>query len=90
MSKKKFKDRVIGKILTGKVVSGLVKSIPFGVGSLAGNILDEVNGSEPGQVDQKTITPQLIKLCIYAVLAYLVVSGKLSQEDAELFKSVAE
>ncbi len=90
MSKKKFVETKFGKLLTGKVVGGLIKSIPFGVGSLAGNILDEVNGSQPGEVDKKSIYPQLIKLGIYAVLAYLVVSGKLSQEDAELFKSVAE
>ncbi len=85
---KKFKDRKIGKILTSPIAKGVIKMIPFGVGSLAANILDEVDGSEAGQVDTRTITPQLIKLVIYGVLAYLVVSGKMTNEDSEVFKEV--
>ena len=76
--KKKFKETGFGKFLTGKAASGIIKSIPFGVGSIAGNILDEVNGSQSGEVDKKSIFPQIIKLCFYAILAYLLSTGNIT------------
>ena len=86
--KKKFKETLIGKILTSKVAKGILKSVPFGIGSLAGNIIDEVNGSKSGEIDKKSIYPQLIKLALYAALAYLIVSGKITPEQADTAKSI--
>jgi hypothetical protein len=71
-NKKKFKDTKAFKALNSPVVKGLLKSIPFGVGSIAGNVLDETATSPAGEVDKKNIGPQLIKLVIYAFLIYLL------------------
>ena len=88
--KKKFKETLVGKILTSKIAAGVVKSIPFGVGSLASNILDEVNGSKVGQVDKVSILPQLLKLGFYIALAVAVALGKLTVDQADTAKSVVE
>ncbi len=85
MGKKKFKETKFGKIITGKIVAGAVKLIPFGIGSLAGNILDE-NGTESGEIDKKTIYPQLIKLAFYATIGLLIAFGKISPEYGEIVK----
>ena len=92
----KFKDRKIGKLLTNKSVVSLIGLIPV-IGTPAKKILTEVNGvgegeivSESGSLNNREKIEEVLKVVIYAVLAYLVVSGKLSQEEAELFKSVAE
>ena len=82
MGKKKFIETRMGKLLTGKLVSGVLKTIPFGIGSLAGNILDEVNGSESGSFDPKTLKPQLIKLALYALFAFAVTRGWLTADEA--------
>lgn len=78
-----IKNTKIGKIITSPLIKGLIKSIPFGVGSLAGNVLDEVEGSPSGAADWKTITPQLIKLGLYAVLVYLILNGTITADDAK-------
>ena len=81
--KKPFLKSGIGKLLTHPVVKGLIKTIPFGVGSMAGNVLDETQNSQPGAVDWPTVMPQLIKIVIYGVLAYYALSGAITFEDAE-------
>lgn len=88
--KKKFKDTKFGRFITGKLVSGVVKSIPFGVGSLLSNILDDVNGSAPGEFDKSTLKPQLIKIGFYIVLAILVLKGTISIEEAESVKGIID
>ena len=70
--------------LNKPIIAGLVKSIPFGIGSLASNVLGEVGGA--GNVDKKELPAQLIKIGIYVVLLYLVFSNKLNMEDAEQYK----
>jgi hypothetical protein len=82
--------KIIGKILKSGIAKGIIKSIPFGVGSLAANILDEVNGSKPGQVDKVSILPQLLKLGFYIALAVAVALGKLTVDQADTAKSVVE
>ena len=77
------KGKII-KFLNKPMIAGLVKSIPFGIGSLASNVLGEVGGA--GNVDKKELPAQLIKIGIYVVLLYLVFSGKLNMEDAESYK----
>jgi len=72
------------KFLNKPLIAGIVKSIPFGIGSLASNILGEVGGA--GNVDKKELMPQLVKIGIYVVLLYLVFSGKLNMETATEYK----
>ena len=85
MSKKKFKDRKIGKLLTSKPVKGLLKSIPL-VGPIAGNVLDEVDQSEPGSINKKDIVPIIIQTIAAIVLLYMVYKGHISMEEAEQAK----
>jgi len=72
------------KFLSKPLISGLLKSIPFGIGSVAGNVLSEHKGV--GNVDQKELAPQLLKILIYVVLLYLIFNGKLSFEEASQYK----
>ena len=72
------------KFLTKPLIAGVIKSIPFGIGSLAANVLGEVGGA--GNVDKKELMPQLVKIGIYVVLLYLVFSGKLDMSQAENYK----
>jgi len=68
------------KFLNKPLVAGILKSIPLGIGSIASNVLSEANGV--GRLDKKELPAQLIKIGIYAVLLYLVFSGKLNMSDA--------
>lgn len=83
--KKKFIDKKIGKFLTKPTVKAIIKSIPI-LGDIAGNVLDEQQTSEPGQIDKKTIGPQLVKIAILGILLYLAMTGKISFEEAEQAK----
>lgn len=85
---KKFKHTKIGKFLTSPFAMGLIKTIPFGVGSLAGNVLDETKTSEAGSPDLKTIIPQVIKLIIYAVLAYFALTGAITFDEVDAAQDV--
>jgi len=84
----KFKDRKIFKFLTKPVVKTLIGLIPFGIGSMASNFLNKVNGSEPGEADGETFYVDAIKLAMYAVLAVLVLRGSISIEDVEVVKGI--
>jgi len=83
--KKPFNETKIGKILTTPLIKGAVSLLPFSLGSIASNILDE-NATGSGTLDPKTMPVKLMKLVIYAVLVYLFMSGKISKEDAEQAK----
>ncbi len=78
--KKPFKETLAFKIL-----QKVAPAIPFGIGSIAENFLND-NSTPAGELDNNELTPQLIKVGIYVVLVYLVLSGKLSWVDAELAK----
>jgi len=80
--KKPLRDTKVFKIL--KSFSPLLSSIPV-VGSIAANFLDN-NSTKPGVMDKKELWPQLAQLAILAVLVYLVMSGKISWDDAEQAK----
>lgn len=84
--KKKFKETKFGKLLTSPVAKMLIKTLPLGIGSMAGNILDETENSQPGEVNKEDLIPQLIKLAFYIVLVYLAIKGGISWDDAEAAK----
>ena len=78
---KPFNETKLSKVLSNPLVKGLIKSIPFGVGSLASNVLDETTTSPTGKWDLKTILPQLLKLAFYGYLAYQFLHGTFTEED---------
>lgn len=81
----KFKDR-LKQISQSAIFKGAVKSLPFGIGSFAGSILDETSKSEAGSVSKEELLPQLIKLAFYLVLVYLAIKGTVSFEELEQVK----
>lgn len=90
MAKKKFNQTKIGKFLTSPLVKGVIKSVPFGVGSLAANVLDEVKGGNDvaGAVNWQTVTPQIIKLAFYIGVAIAFAKGMLTFDEAEQVKDL--
>ncbi len=80
--KGKFKNKLL-IVLGHPIAAGIVKSIPFGLGSLAANLLDSVNGTKAGEVDKKTLAPIILKMVFYALIALAVAKGWLSAEEAE-------
>ena len=89
MAKKKFKNTKVGKILTGGFVKGVIKSIPV-VGDLAGNVLDEADGTEAGQLNKKELPVTLLKVIILTIILYMALSGKIGWEEAEQAKDFIE
>ncbi len=83
--KKPFKDTKIGKILTSGVAKTALDMIPFGIGSTISQVLNKTDTPE-GSISREQLVKSLVKLGIYAVLLYLVFSGKISQDDAEFGK----
>ena len=80
--KKPFKDSRVGKILTSPIVKGVLTKLPFGVGSLMSEVVNSTSTPE-GAINKEQLIHNVIKMAIYAVLLYLVFSGKMSLEDAE-------
>lgn len=78
----KFKNSRVGKFLTSPVFKGLITKIPFGVGSLAGDILNK-NDKEEGTLSREKLVHNLVKLCIYGALAYFFLKGSITLEEAE-------
>ncbi len=74
------------KFLNKPLIGGILKSLPFGIGSIAQNVLSPVNGV--GSLDKKELPAQLFKIALYAILVYMVVNGKLSWDDAESAKEL--
>lgn len=83
--KGKFKTKVLG-FLGNPLVAGAVKMIPGGIGSLAANWLDNLNGTKAGEIDRRTIAPIVIKILIYAALGVAAAKGWLTLEDVEVIK----
>jgi hypothetical protein len=94
MSKKKFKDTKVGKMLTSKVGRTLLGITP--IGPIADNILDEVKGDKKGEVVSEAGSinwknpKQIIGGIITIVILYLALTGKLSWEDANQAKDFLE
>lgn len=82
--KGKFKGKLLS-FLRRPVISGVIKGIP-GVGHLASNILDNINGSEPGAIDKRTIRPIIIQIVIILALGYAASQGWLTAEEVEVIK----
>lgn len=83
--KKPFKSTKVGKVLTNPMVKTALGFIPFGVGSTIEKVLDS-NQTPEGQINREDLAKSLVKLGIYAVIIYLVLSGKVTWEDAERVK----
>ena len=87
--KKPFKETKIGKILTSPIVKGILTKLPFGVGSLMGEVVNSTSTPE-GSINREQLIHNLIKMGIYAVLIYLVFSGKISWDDASSAKEFVQ
>ena len=83
----KLKDK-LKQIGGSAIVRGALRSLPFGIGSMAGGILDETAKSKAGSISKDELIPQLVKLGFYIVLAYLVLKGTITMEDAETAKEI--
>ena len=84
----KFKDRKIIQFLTKPAVKAAIGLIPFGIGSAASNVLNNVNGSEPGETDGQTFYVDMFKMAFYAILAVLVLRGSITPDEAEVAKTI--
>ena len=69
---------------------GVVSSLPFGIGSLASNVLAETDKSKQGTISTQELAPQLIKLGFYILLVLMALRGWISFEDVEQAKEVIE
>ena len=85
--KKPFKRTRVGKILTSGVVKAVITKLPFGIGSIASEMLNSTDTPE-GEMNKEKMVHHLVKLAIYAALIYAVLSGKISWEDAESAKDL--
>ena len=83
--KKPFKETKVGKILTSGVARTALDMIPFGIGSTISQVLNK-NDTPEGSISREALVKSLVKLGIYAVLLYLVFSGKLDMSDAQDYK----
>ena len=80
-----FKETKFFKVLTSPVVKGILTKVPFGIGSMAGDLLNK-NESQPGVMTREKMLHSVIKMSIYGILIYLAFSGKITMEDAEQAK----
>ena len=83
--KKPFKRTKVGKILTSTVSKSILSKIPFGIGSIASEVFNATDTPE-GEMNREKLVHHLVKLGIYAVLLYLVFSGKIDFDQAEQAK----
>ena len=81
--KKPFTETKLFRIL--KTAQPVLSKVPFGVGELANNLLTK-NTSPAGAVNRSQMVHSIVKMGVYAVLLYLVFSGRLTMEEAESAK----
>ena len=79
---KPFKRTKVGKILTSPIAKGILSKLPFGVGSTLSEVLNDTDTPE-GEMNREKLVHNLIKMGIYAVLLYLVFSGKIDFDQAQ-------
>ena len=87
--KKPFKQTRVGKILTSPIVKGVLTKLPFGIGSLVGEVVNSTASPE-GSINREQLIHNVIKIAIYVVLLYLLFSGKIDMEQAEFGKDFVE
>ena len=87
--KKTFKETKFGKILSSPVAKSLLTKIPFGVGSMIGDAMTS-NESPQGVLNREQLANNLVKIGIYVVLIYLVLSGKIGWDEAEAAKEFVQ
>ena len=75
--RKKFKDSKIFKL-----IKTIAPVLPFNIGSIASELMSNTETPEGTMTREKAVMHSL-KLMIYAVLLYLVITGKLTMSDAE-------
>ena len=80
--KKPFKNTKVGKILTSPIAKGIISKLPFGVGSMASEFMSDTTDAKAGNMSREKLVHNLVKLGIYAVLLYLVFSGKIDFDQA--------
>ena len=77
--RKPFIDTKFYSVL--KKLQPVIAKVPFGVGELANNILTK-NDSPEGVLSREKLVHSLVKMAIYAVLLYMVFSGKIDFDQA--------
>jgi len=82
--------KLFKKIAASPLTAYAVEWIPFGIGSLASNLLNEVNGTKKGEIDKKSLGPILIQIVIYLVLGILLAKGVLSEGEVNVIKETIE
>ena len=90
MSRNKFIDTKVGKVLTSTAGKSLIGLLPFGIGSMASNVLNKVNDSNPGETDSNAFKIDLIKILIYVILGVLTAKGVLNTEDSSIIKDAIQ
>jgi len=82
--------KIFKKIAASPLLSIGMEMLPFGLGSLAGNLLNKVNDTEEGEVDVKSLVPIIIKMLIYLGLGLLIAKGYLSEGEVNVIKETIE
>jgi hypothetical protein len=85
--KKPFSDTKIGKVLTSPIVKASIKLLPFNIGSAAAEMMEKTD-TPVGSMNREKAVHHALKLIIYAVILYLVFSGKIGWDDAEQAKDL--
>ena len=80
-----FKESKFFKVLTSPVVKGILTKVPFGIGSMAGDLLNK-NETGAGSMTKEKLLHNIVKIAVYSILLYLAFSGKISMDQAEQAK----
>jgi hypothetical protein len=80
--KKPFNQTKFGKVVTSAPVRTALGFLPFGVGSAANELLSFQPKQPEGHLQSDRWIFHVIKLSIYAVLLYMLLSGKIDMEQA--------
>lgn len=82
------KGKII-KFLNRPLIKAVLKSVPF-VGDIVQNIDDESFESPKGSFNPAAMVPVVIRLGALIVLAYFVLKGTITMEDAENVKELID
>ena len=73
------------KLINKPLIKGVLKSVPF-VGDVVDYITEGTFEAPEGVLDKNKLIYSTVRLALLCVLMYLVLSGKISFEDAEQAK----